>query len=150
LWPVSYRVNTLFGRVMYSMVITGNTARPPLRGPSDFEAGGPGGRSVSIVSNARDSSAAFCGDAQIIRLGERAARAFPDLPMLGVDILKDAGSGALRVTEVNALGHNWNFTAEFVEAFRLDIEQQFDGLRKAAYVLAEETQRQAGVDGPLT
>jgi len=145
-WPVSYRVNTLFGRVMYSMVIRGNAVRPPLRGPADFGAGGLGGQSVSIVANARDSSAAFCEDAEIIRLGERAAQAFPELPMLGVDILKDAMSGALHVTEVNALGHNWNFTPEFVEAFGLDIERQFDGLRKAAYVLAEETQRRAGLD----
>jgi hypothetical protein len=48
------------------------------------------------------------------------------------------------VVEVNALGHNWNFGREFVETFRVDIAQQFDGLRKAAYVLAEETQRRAG------
>src|SRR5204862_2602822 len=70
---------------------------------------------------------------------------FPDLPMLGVDILKDAVTGKLMVTEVNALGHNWNFTPEFLATFRVDIARQFDGLRKAAYVLAEETQRRAGL-----
>ena len=37
-WPVSYRVNTLFGRVLYSMVITGNRARQPLGGPDEFDA----------------------------------------------------------------------------------------------------------------
>ena len=142
---MSYRVNTLFGRVMYCLVITGNKARPTLKGPNDFDARGIGGQAVSIVSNARDSSAEFCMDAKIISFGERAARAFPDLPMLGIDILKDAVTGKLMVTEVNALGHNWNFTPEFLATFRVDIARQFDGLRKAAYVLAEETQRRAGL-----
>ena len=52
-WPVSYRVNTLFGRVMYAMMIRGNPARPALRGPADFDARGRGA-SVLIVSNTRD------------------------------------------------------------------------------------------------
>jgi hypothetical protein len=143
LWPVSYRVNTLFGRVLYAMVITGNKARPTLKGPEDFNARGAGDLTVSIVSNARDSTAELCMDADVIRFGERAARAFPDLPMLGVDVLRDAQTGPLVVTEVNALGHNWNFTPEFAATFRLDITRQFDGLRKAAYILAEETQLRA-------
>lgn len=149
LWPVSYRVNTLFGRVLYCMVITGNKERPVLRGPTDFDGRDHDGQSVSIVSNARDSSAEFCMDGEIISFGEHAARAFPDLPMLGVDILKDANSGQLFVIEVNALGHNWNFTVEFRAALQLNIARQFDGLRKAAYVLAEETQRQADQDQGL-
>ena len=37
LWPVSYRVNTLFGRVLYCLRLTGNTNRPVLRGPNDFD-----------------------------------------------------------------------------------------------------------------
>ena len=146
-WPVSYRVNTLFGRVLYALVITANRARAALLGPEDFAARGGGRQSVSIVSNARDSSAAYCMDAQIIRLGERAARAFPDLPMLGVDILRNALTGELVVTEVNSLGHNWNFGPAFVATYGVDIARQFDGLRKAAYVLAEETQRRAGPAG---
>ncbi len=146
-WPVSYRVNTLFGRVLYSLVITANRARAALRGPEDFAARGSGGQSVSIVSNARDSSAAYCMDAQIIQLGERAARAFPDIPMLGVDILRNALTGELVVTEVNSLGHNWNFGPAFVATYGVDIARQFDGLRKAAYLLAEETQRRAGPAG---
>jgi hypothetical protein len=86
-------------------------------------------------------------DAQIIRLGERAARAFPDLPMLGVDILRNALTGELVVTEVNSLGHKWNFGPEFAATYGVDIARQFDGLRKAAHLLAEQTQRRAGPGG---
>ena len=145
LWPVSYRVNTLFGRVLYCMRITGNASRPALRGSNDFGSRGSG-NSVSIVSNVRDSMAECCDDVEIIRFGERAARAFPDLPMLGVDVLKEVSTGRLFVTEVNALGHNWNFSREFRENFGIDVAEQFDGLRKAAYVLAEQTQRLANLD----
>ena len=145
LWPVSYRVNTLFGRVLYCMRITGNANRPALRGPFDFDSRGSG-NSVSIVSNVRDSMAEFCDDVDIIGFGERAARAFPDLPMLGVDVLKEISTGRLFVTEVNAPGHNWNFSREFRDNIGIDVAQQFDGLRKAAYVLAEQTQRLANLD----
>jgi amino acid adenylation domain-containing protein len=145
LWPVSYRVNTLFGRVLYCLRISGNTNRPTLRGPNDFDSRGSG-NSVSIVSNVRDSKAEYCNDVDIIRFGERAARAFPNLPMLGVDVLKEADTGRLLVTEVNALGHNWNFSREFRDNIGVDVANQFDGLRKAAYVLAEQTQTLANLD----
>jgi len=143
--PVSFRVNTLFGRVLYCMRNTGNADRPALRGPNDFDARGPG-NSVSIVSNVRDSTAEFCNDAEIIRFGERAASAFPDLPILGIDVLQEADSGRLFVIEVNSLGHNWNFSKKFRENFGIDVTCQFNGLRKAAYLLAEKTQELANLD----
>jgi hypothetical protein len=90
--------------------------------------------------------AEHCDDVEIIRFGERAARAFPDLPMLGVDVLKEVSTGRLFVTEVNALGNNWNFSREFRDNFGIDVAEQFDGLRKAAYVLAEQTQTRANLD----
>ena len=144
LWPVSYRINTLFGRVLYSMVLTGNQARQQLRGPEDFHARGDVRQSVSIVANARDSTAAFCADHDIIALGERAARAFPDVPLLGVDVLKSALTGQLLVTEVNSIGHNWNFGPEFAGAFHIDIERQFGGVRRAASILVQETHLRVG------
>jgi amino acid adenylation domain-containing protein len=143
-WPVSYRVNTLFGRMLYSLVITANQARQPLRGPEDFDARGDTRKSVSIVSNARDSTAVFCTDEDIIALGERAARAFPDVPLLGVDVLKSAVTGQLLVTEVNSIGHNWNFGRDFAAAIRIDVERQFDGVRRAAMILAQETHLRVG------
>jgi hypothetical protein len=145
-WPVSYRVNTLFGRVLYSLVLTANQARQALMGPEDFDARGDDRKSVSIVSNARDSTAAFCTDDDIIAFGERAARAFPDVPLLGVDVLKSALTGQLLVTEVNSLGHNWNFGPDFAATFHVDIERQFGGVRRAALILAQETQRRLGSD----
>ncbi len=138
-WPVSFRVNVLFGRVLYAVKLQARTDRPALQGPTDFRSP-VRQQGVSIVSNARDSRMELCFDEGIIRLGERAHQAFPDIPLLGVDILREEPSGKLYVVEVNALGYNWNFTPRERREWQVDIESQFDGVRKAAYVLAENTQ----------
>jgi len=48
------------------------------------------------------------------------------------------------VTEVNSIGHNWNFGPEFAAAMRVDVERQFDGVRRAALILAQETHLRVG------
>ena len=137
-WPVSYRVNTLFGHALYAIELRARTDRPPLRGPEDFRS--PDRQEgVSIVSNARDSEMRLCFDDAVIGLAERAYAAFPDIPLLGVDILREMPSGRLYVVEVNALGFNWNFTERERAEWPVDVESQFDGVRKAARVLAERT-----------
>jgi hypothetical protein len=139
LWPTSYRVNVLFGCVLYALKLQARTDRPPLQGPADFRSFSRQ-QGVSIVSNARDSRMELCFDHSIIRLGERAHEAFPDIPLLGVDILKEEASGKLYVIEVNSLGYNWNFTSRERSEWAVNVESQFDGVRKAGYVLAENTQ----------
>jgi hypothetical protein len=61
-----------------------------------------------------------------------------------VDVLKSALTGQLVVTEVNSIGHNWNFGPEFAAAIRVDVERQFDGVRRAALILAQETHFRVG------
>ena len=63
LWPVSYRVNTLFGRVLYCVRITGNYKPTRSARPQRFRLPRIMGNSLSIVSNVRDSSAEYCDDA---------------------------------------------------------------------------------------
>ena len=140
--PVSYRVNTLFGRVLYAIRLEGNPRRPPLRGPGDFRSA-ERGDGVSIVSNARDSLMTTCDDEEIIRLGERAASAMPECPLLGVDIVREHDTGRLFVLEVNSIGYNWNFTAREAEEWPVNPARQFDGERKAAWLLADQAQRLA-------
>jgi hypothetical protein len=48
------------------------------------------------------------------------------------------------VTEVNSIGHNWNFGPEFAGAFHIDIERQFGGVRRAASILVQETHLRVG------
>ena len=73
-------------------------------------------------------------------MAERAHAAFPDIPLLGFDIIREVPSGKLYVLEANAIGYVWNFHSRQAANYGFSFEEQFDGARKAAYVLAEKTQ----------
>jgi hypothetical protein len=140
--PVSYRINTLFGRALYSVKFQAGASSPELRGtenpkPMLREDGG-----FSIVSLTPESSVELNFDEEIIRFGELAHGAFPNIPLLGVDVVREVPSGRLLVLEVNAVGYVWAFQSDLPATWP-SIAGQFDGLRKAAYVLAERTQEYA-------
>jgi hypothetical protein len=137
--PISYRVNTLFGKVLYSVRHEASADRPELAGIHDFRSEvRPGG--VSIVASARGSQVQLCHERDIIQLGESAHAGFPEIPLLGFDVVREASSGKLYVLEANAIGYIWSFTSHQVADYGFSFESQFDGVRKAAYILAEKTQ----------
>jgi hypothetical protein len=138
--PVSYRVNTFFGKVLYSV---------SYENPSESMKPGSSGRTKarlewgSIVASTRGSKISLNFDTEIIGLGEAAAKAFPDMPLLGFDIIREVPSGKLYVLEANAIGYVWNFSSASIAEYGCFLEGQFDGVRKAAYILAEQTQQHA-------
>jgi len=100
-----------------------------------------------VVSNKRNSRYALSNDAQVIALAVRAHRAFPDQPVLGTDIVRDAETGELFVIECNPRGDTWyisSATGRLIErANGLDFARQFGALSVAAEALARETARRA-------
>lgn len=132
-WPHSYRVATLFGQALWSMRIEASHGREPLRNRVDFHG-------QSIVSSGQGCGFELANDAAVIALAERASTALPRVPVLGVDILRDADSGELFVVELNSLGYSWHFSSpsglRFQAEFGFSLEEQFAGRRKAAGVLA--------------
>jgi hypothetical protein len=135
-WPVSYRVTTLFGQCLFALKVEAHQDRAPLPGPDAFSSN-PG---LSVVSNSKGCTFCFENDQEIIRFGEEAHRAFPKIPLLGVDIVRDASDSKLYCLEVNASGFVWHFTSRLglgvQNQFGLSFESQFDGRRKAARILA--------------
>jgi hypothetical protein len=133
-WPQSYRVATLFGHALWAMHIQASEARMPLTDRTAFHG-------QSIVSSGQGCRFRLADDPAVLALAERAHAAFPRVPVLGADILRDAGSGELFVIELNSLGYSWHFTSEsglkFQREFALDLSSQLDGRRKAARVLAQ-------------
>jgi hypothetical protein len=138
--PVSYRVNTLFGKVLYSMRCEASAAHPELAGPQDFRSPSRH-EGVSIVATALGARVEPTYEEAIIRLAESAHAAFPEVPLLGFDIVREVSSGKLYVLEANAIGYVWNFTSRQLADYGFSFEKQFDGVRKAAYILAEKTQQ---------
>ncbi|MEJ2652936.1 MAG: amino acid adenylation domain-containing protein [Gammaproteobacteria bacterium] len=137
--PNSYRVSVLFGQTLYAVRLTAGPGRPLLPTPGEM-AFGEKPTGVSIVSNTPDSEIEAVYDQDIIELAKKASTAFPDIPLLGVDLLREEATGRLFVIEVNLLGYNWNFPGTGPRSFNFPIEEQFDGLTKAARLLAKKTQ----------
>ena len=141
-WPTAQRVLTLCGTPLYAIRTRADRSRAPIRHAADFASGGR-----SIVASHVGCSIEFCHDADILALAERAARVFPDIPLLGVDILRDADSGQLHVVEVNSRGGCWGFSSRKATAMQQILgrpfESQFDAFARAARVLIEETRRRA-------
>jgi len=142
-WPANYRVVTLFGRTLMSWRCEADHRYVPLESRWDFKARG----GITVVSNKRDSRYTLCADPDVISLAEKAHAAFPDQPLLGTDIARDADSGALYVLECNPRGDAWLISSAMgrliEEANGLDFASQFGALDIAAHTLAREARLRA-------
>ncbi|MDX1379225.1 MAG: hypothetical protein R3307_10270 [Anaerolineales bacterium] len=89
----------------------------------------------------------FAYDEDILDLARRTYQAIPEAPLNGVDILREAVTGALYVMEVNPLGYTWHFSSGFaaqnplIDGMRR--EEQMDAFSVAAKVLIERTRAEA-------
>jgi hypothetical protein len=148
-WPTSYRVVTFFGEVLMSVRQTTRDRGQPLTGRWDFKTGG-----LSIVSNTKSMEVVMDKDREVVALAERAHRlAFGDIPLLGFDIIRDADTGALFILECHAHGTAWMFSSGMGLGIqtdnRINFESQYDGIEKAARILARVTPRLAARRSPL-
>lgn len=133
-WPKSTRVVTLLGAALFAFELEASHDREPLHGSADFHG-------QSIVSSGRGCTFKLAIDDEALRLAERAHAAFPRVPLLGFDIVRDAETRQLFVLEANSLGYVWDFSSPSglgIQAeFGFDLEAQLDGRRRAAARLAE-------------
>lgn len=132
-----FRVQTLFGVPLYCWSARNALPCPPVGG-TDAEV-----ERLSVVSNAgQDRIRRLSADAEALDLGARVGAAFPDIPILGIDIIPDQRTGKLYVIECNPGGNTWHFTA----AATADIRRQFGGGSLVGEKKAEENGRQAMID----
>ncbi len=146
-WPVSYRVTTLVGHVLFAWRVEASRQRRPLTSPAGFANGGADGGGISITSSGQGCRFELCYEEDVLALGERAHAAFPDHPLLGIDIVREMPSGRLFVIEANSCGQVWHFSSAVGTSIQrdnqLDFAGQFGGLRRAALALIGETRRRA-------
>jgi glutathione synthase/RimK-type ligase-like ATP-grasp enzyme len=143
-WPVSYRVTTLFGKVLWSLKVEADKTRAPLPPGKDAFKQVPG---VTVVSNSKRCVMSLNFDEEIIAFAERAHAALPQIPLLGVDVIRDATNGKLYVVELNSSGYVWHFSSPLglraQKEFGFSLDGQFNGLRKAARILADRARERA-------
>jgi hypothetical protein len=142
-YPTAYRVLSMFGRALYCGRNRWDNKRPPLA----EIAADPLGIIASNNNTAGGRIRSICNDPEIISLGERAHLAFPECPVLGVDIIREIHSGRLYVLEVNPHGAVWHFSSPL--ARKLDPQHiceryaQFNALDRAADILIQKTRTAA-------
>jgi hypothetical protein len=142
-WPSNFRVVTFFGRVLLCWHCEAAHRYMPLHSRWDFkEKGG-----ITVVSNKQDSHYVLARDAEVIALAEKAHAAFPDQPLLGTDIVRDADTGELYIIECNPRGDAWLISSDMgrmiERANGLDFAAQFGALEVATRVLMTETRARA-------
>ncbi|MEM7244539.1 MAG: hypothetical protein AAF533_04310 [Acidobacteriota bacterium] len=93
-WPSNYRIVTLFGKTLMCWLCEADHGLPPLEERYAFGGGG-----VTIVSNKKTSHYSLASDQDVMALAEKTHAAFPDQPLLGTDVIRDAETGELFVLE---------------------------------------------------
>lgn len=151
-----YRVLTLFGAPLYCWLAREKLPRPPVAGTDEeIEA-------LRITNNGPFRERFLTKEQDVLDLSTRVGNAFPDIPILGMDILREEKSGKLYVLEVNPGGNTWHFSSKLTTRVRQEMGglslhgerksellgwqmmvDQFGAFDRAAEVLAEITRNRA-------
>jgi hypothetical protein len=100
-----------------------------------------------IAANHGERTVTLNYDPEILAFGASTAAAFPDVPVLGVDVIRDAATGLLYALEVNAGGLTWHTSSNLGIALqrdrRIDLVAQFGAREIVADALIEKTRAEA-------
>jgi hypothetical protein len=139
---IQCRVLTLFSRPLYASCWRSIEPRRPLSAIADD-------RSARIAINDPGASrvASVEDDIETLRLASRVGDTYPDVPCLGVDIVRERSSGKLYVLETNSGGNVWHFSANrppfWPPALKKALYEQFRALDLTADLLIEKTRKEA-------
>jgi hypothetical protein len=135
----SFRVMTVFGRPVYSVRTTQLASAPSLDAATLS--------ALPIASNAGRRTIELNFDTAVIDLARETWRAIPEVPVHGVDIVREARTGSLFVLEVNPSGRTWHISSDYgvphQREFGIDYAAQFGALDVIADALIDATRREA-------
>ena len=112
-FPTHYRVLVFLGEILYSVKSTQKSAYPKqLDDINEL-------LKSSVASNLTGHrTATLTIDKRVNEFGLNVSNAFPEHPLLGIDVIKDEQSDALYVLEVNLGGNTWAFSSKLSHLFR--------------------------------
>lgn len=147
-WPSYYRVTTFFGQTLLANLRQTDPSRPPVPHPNELRDRKTSFEATAVYPYRDTRRISLVNNAEVIALAEQAHQtAFSDIPLLGVDIMREQETGKLFISEVNSAGGTWAFstpTGQMTQQkFGFRYEAQFDGFRKAARILLEQARRHA-------
>ena len=132
-WPTSYRVGMVFGEPIYVFKAMVDPSRPAfdenVKGSHFFE-----GR--TIVSSSKNCTISEDVPAEVIEFAKRAHIAMPQIPVLAVDVIRDARTGKLFILEANSSGWSFMMTGDSAtriqREFGFNMREQFGGGKAVA------------------
>jgi hypothetical protein len=137
--PMTFRVATFLGEVLYSARYRSKTASPDLTShDAVIEAGD--------FTQKHEKTITFEYEDDVLALARKVAVAFYHFPLLGIDFVRDVKSSKLYVLEVNPGGNTWHFSSAMWEDRRRqnpqlvsDMKSQFGAFDRAAEALVKKT-----------
>lgn len=138
-YPSFHRVQTFFGKVIYSWHSTLQAPRCPLDAP-DAEI-----ESTTIATQGGGKDRKLVKEPDIIALAEKVGATFPTIPLLAIDVLREEGSGKLYVLECNPGGNTWHFSSKIGEKLRLGFgKAEVNGAERAHQIARRMFMEQYG------
>ena len=132
LYPSFHRVETLFGKILYSWHSTLQIPRCPLDAPdAEIE------RAI-IATQGGGKDRKLVKEPDILALAEKVHEAFASIPLLAIDILRDHTTGKLYVLECNPGGNTWHFSSQIGAKLRLGFGNATVNGEKRAHEIARQ------------
>lgn len=131
-YPSFFRVQTFLGKAIYAWHSTLVEPRCSLDA-DDAEI-----ETANIATQGGEKTRKLIADSDIIALAEKVHVAFPTIPMLAVDIIREAATGRLYVLECNPGGNTWHFSSRIGEKLRLGFGDAKTNGNEKANVIARQ------------
>lgn len=139
----THRVSTLLGEVLWSMRFESSELSPGLGiSNEEIEAGD---YTQKIHQRWKIES-----PEDVLALAKRVAAAFPRIPLLGIDIIREESSEKQYALEINGGGNTWHFSSNMWAKLRQlhpelipDLKRQFSSFDVAAEALVRWTRKHA-------
>jgi glutathione synthase/RimK-type ligase-like ATP-grasp enzyme len=135
----SYRVMTVLGRPVYSALSTAVEAQPDPTLSTALE--------MDVAANNVQRRVTLNYDEEIIDLARSIHSKLPHLPSMGIDIIREHGSGRLFALEYNSRGGFWHISSNFGQnqqrTHGIDYMKQFGALDTITDALIEATRKRA-------
>jgi hypothetical protein len=142
----TYRVLTLFGVPLNAQLNTAAGRRVDLSAPDEVIESAP----IALQATGTNRDMELASDNVMFALARAAHDAIPEIPLKGVDLLRDERTGKWYVIELNCGGNTWHFSSRYFAEFRqkypefeVSRRRQFDAMRTAARVLVARTLAEA-------
>jgi hypothetical protein len=133
-YPAWNRVMTFFGRPVYAVHGVLTVPRPPLNATDDEL------ENASIAIQAAARQREWRVDQDVIDFAKAASNAFPDIPFLAIDVLRDVNTRKLYFLECNPGGNTWHFSSS--QPGGINLRHQLGEIEKNGPEIALELGRQ--------